>query len=119
MRTCAQPQAAIRRITLLFILCQADPETFYHAGVAFGCFLKEMSDVDVDENNAVIPDLHNTMSRYLDLEQSIARDPKGRVQQVCKEIEFVRARVDRYGMISEALESGRIPTRIWTVPALS
>lgn len=88
------------------------PETFYHAGVAFGRFLKGMSDVEVDEIKVVIPNFHNTMSRYLDLEKSIARDPKGRVQQVEKEIEFVRARADRYGMISEALESGRIPTRI-------
>ncbi len=88
------------------------PETFYHAGVAFGSFLKEMSDVDIDDIKVVIPNFHNTMSRYLDLEQSITRDPKGRVQQVRKEIEFVRARADRYGMISQALESGRIPTRI-------
>ena len=88
------------------------PETFYHAGVAFGRFLKEMSDVEESEIKVVIPNFHNTLSRYQDLEKSIARDPKGRVKQVLKEIEFVRARADRYGMISEALESGRIPTRI-------
>lgn len=88
------------------------PETFYHAGVAFGRFLKAMSDVDVNDIKVVIPNFHNTMSRYLDLEQSIARNPKDRVQQVREEIAFVRARADRYGMISEALESGRIPTRI-------
>ncbi len=88
------------------------PETFYHAGIAFGRFLKGMSDVDVSEVKIVIPNFHNTMSRYLDLEQAITKDPKGRVQQVRKEIEFVRARADRYGMISEALESGRIPIRI-------
>lgn len=88
------------------------PETFYHAGVAFGRFLKEMSDVEAEEIKIVIPNFHNTMSRYLDLEEAITKDPKGRVQQVRREIEFVRARADRYGMISEALESGRIPTRI-------
>ena len=52
------------------------------------------------------------MSRYRDLEKSITRDSKGRVKQVTAEIEFVRARVNRYGMISDALESGKIPTRI-------
>ena len=88
------------------------PETFYHAGVAFGQFLKEMSDVELDDIKIVIPNFHNTMSRYMDLEQAITADVKGRVQQVRKEIEFVRARVDRFGLISEALESGRIPTRI-------
>ena len=88
------------------------PETFYHAGVAFGRFLKEMADVDIDDIKIVIPNFHNTMSRYLDLEQSITRDAKGRVKDVAPEIAFVRARANRYGMISEALESGRIPTRI-------
>ncbi len=88
------------------------PETFYHAGVAFGSFLKGMKDVSVEEVKIVIPNFHNTQSRYLDLEKSIAKDPKGRVASVQQEIEFVRARKDRYGMISDALESGRIPTRI-------
>ena len=88
------------------------PDTFYQAGRAFGSFLKEMSDVDVQDVKEVIPNFHNTMSRYLDLEKSIARDPKGRVKDVKKEITFVRERVNMYGMISEALESGKIPTRI-------
>ena len=88
------------------------PETFYQAGKAFGAFLKEMSDVDVADVKEVIPNFHNTLSRYRDLEASIARDPKGRVKDVQKEIAFVRARADKYGMISEALESGKIPTRV-------
>ncbi len=88
------------------------PETFYHAGHAFGSFIKEMSDVDISKVKEVIPNFHNTLSRYQDLEKAIARNAKDRVSQVQPEIAFVRARVDRYGMISKALESGEIPTRI-------
>ena len=88
------------------------PETFYHAGGAFGSFLKGMADVEVSEVKEVIPNFHNTKSRYLDLEAAIKRDPKGRVKYVQDEIDFVRDRADRYGMISDALESGKIPTRI-------
>lgn len=88
------------------------PDTFYQAGRAFGSFLKEMSDVDVRDVKEVIPNFHNTMSRYLNLEKSIEKDPKDRVKDVQKEIAFVRERADKYGMISEALESGKIPTRI-------
>ena len=84
------------------------PETFYHAGNAFGRFLKEMADVDAEDVKEVIPNFHNTKSRYQDLEKSIARDPKGRVKDVQAEIEFVRARADKYGMISDALESGKL-----------
>ena len=88
------------------------PETFYQAGAAFGKFLKDMSDVNVQDVKEVIPNFHNTKSRYQDLEKSIARDPKDRVKNVEPEIAFVRQRADRYGMISDALASGKIPTRI-------
>ena len=89
-----------------------NPEVFYHAGIAFGNFIKEMSDVPVEDVKIVIPNFHNTLSRYHDLEKSIAKDPKGRVAEVATEIAFVRARANKYGMISQALESGAIPTRI-------
>ena len=88
------------------------PETFYQAGCAFGMFMKEMRDIDPEDIKEVIPNFHNTKSRYRDLETAIAQDAKGRVKQVQPEIAFIRARSDRYGMISDALESGRIPTRI-------
>ena len=87
-------------------------ETFYHAGHAFGSFMKAMSDVDAEEIYEVIPNFHNTRSRYLDLEASIKRDPKGRVKQVEKEIAFIRARADKFGIISDAIDSGKIPVRI-------
>ena len=88
------------------------PKTFYYAGKAFGKFVKEMADVDLEDVKIVIPNFHNTRSRYNDLEQAIAVDPKGRVKAVAPEIEFVRERADCYGMITDALESGRIPTRV-------
>ena len=88
------------------------PETFYQAGKTFGMFLKEMSDVDTQDVKIVIPNFHNTLNRYRDLEASIEKNPKGRVADVQEEIAFVRARADKYGMISEALEHGKIPTRV-------
>ena len=88
------------------------PRTFYYAGMAFGRFLKEMSDVDPNDIRIVIPNFHNTLSRYQDLERAIESDPKGRVKDVEKEIAFVRTRAGNFGIIAEALESGAIPTRI-------
>lgn len=89
-----------------------DPNTFYQAGRAFGLFVKEMADVNANDIHVVIPNFHNTRSRYHDLEEAISRDPKQRVADVTPEIAFVRARSECYGMITDALESGRIPTRI-------
>ena len=88
------------------------PEVFYYAGVSFGRFVKAMSSADVSMVKEVIPNFHNTKSRYLDLEKAICRDSQDRVKGVGAEIAFVRANAELYGKISEALESGIIPTRI-------
>lgn len=89
-----------------------DPKVFYYAGVSFGRFIKAVSTVDISEIKVVIPNFHNTQSRYLDLEAAVSKDPVGRVSEVKEEIAFVRGRKDLFGMISDALESGKIPTRI-------
>ena len=88
------------------------PEVFYYAGVSFGRFVKAMQSVDPTKIYEVIPNFHNTKSRYLDLEAAISRNPVKRVEEVEKEIAFIRSHTDLFGKISEALESGRIPTRI-------
>ena len=88
------------------------PESFYYAGMAFGQFVRDMADVPVGDVAVVIPNFHNTPSRYADLEAAIARDPVGRAAGVRKEIEFVRARKDSFGLIADALDSGLIPLRI-------
>lgn len=87
-------------------------EMFYYAGLSFGRFIKAVSPIPIDAIKVVIPNFHNTQSRYYDLEQVIAKDPVDRVREVSEEIAFIRAHTELYGKISEALESGRIPTRI-------
>ena len=89
-----------------------NPEVFYYAGVSFGRFLKAMSSVDPSEIKEVIPNFHNTKSRYIDLENAISRNEQNRVDGVKAEIDFIRARTDLFGKITEALETGVIPTRV-------
>jgi len=88
------------------------PEVFYYAGVSFGHFIKAMESVEIAEVREVIPNFHNTKSRYLDLETAISKDPVKRVRDVAEEIAFIRARTELFGKITEALENGKIPTRI-------
>ena len=88
------------------------PEVFYYTGVSFGRFIKAMSPIDINDVKVVIPNFHNTLSRYRDLEKAISRNASGRAGEVAEEIAFIRARADGFGRISEALESGKIPTRI-------
>ncbi len=87
-------------------------ETFERAGYAFGNFIKAMADVDIESVKVVIPNFHNTRSRYEDLEKSIKIHKDGRVKDVQEEIAFIRARADKFGLITDALESGEIPLRI-------
>ncbi len=87
-------------------------DVFYYAGVSFGGFMKAMSFVNANAVKEVIPNFHNTKSRYLDLEKAISNDSVNRVKGVQSEIAFIRERVDLFGKITDALESGIIPTRI-------
>lgn len=88
------------------------PKLFYYSGVSFGRFIKAMSSVDISEIQEVIPNFHNTKNRYFDLEDAISRNPHNRVEGASEEIAYIRANVDLFGKISDALESGKIPTRI-------
>ena len=88
------------------------PESFYWAGQSFGTFLRCMADVPVEEIKVVIPNFHNTYSRYLDLEEAVKKNPVRRLKEVEDEVEFIRARKNEFGRISDALESGAIPTRV-------
>ncbi len=87
-------------------------DVFYFAGVSFGRFLKVMNSLTANEIKEVIPNFHNTLSRYRDLEDAISRDSVNRVSSVLAEIEFLRSHSDVYGKITEALDNGTIPTRI-------
>ena len=88
------------------------PETFYQAGLAFGSFIRQMSDIPPSKIHEVIPNFHNTFSRYQDLEKAIKDNPKDRVKDVQPEIEFIRSHVPLFSKISEPLSKGEIPTRI-------
>ncbi len=88
------------------------PKTFEDAGFAFGSFIRAVEHLDIHTIKEVIPNFHNTKSRYEDLERSIDLHKDGRVKDVMPEISFIRARAEKYGMISDALEKGWIPKRI-------
>ncbi len=89
-----------------------NPQVFYYAGISFGRFIKSMSSVDPRKIKEVIPNFHNTKSRYQDLEFAILRDSCNRVKNVTEELSFIRKRTELFGKITDALEGGVIPTRI-------
>jgi len=87
-------------------------EIFYYSGLAFGSFIKAMADLDSHRIHEVIPNFHNTWSRFQDLESAIAQNRFGRADGVQPEIAFVKDRQKYFKMISEPLQKGELPLRL-------
>ncbi|MBP3436192.1 MAG: aminoglycoside phosphotransferase family protein [Clostridia bacterium] len=89
-----------------------DPVHFYYSAVAFGRFQKQLASFPAETLCEVIPNFHNTASRYAAFEAAVARDAKGRAAEVQQEIEFVRARKADTEKVVALLESGELPLRV-------
>ncbi len=87
------------------------PETFYYSGLSFGEFMRQINRFPAEDFQTVIPNFHNTYSRYLDLEKAIEEDAAGRLAGVEKEVAFVRAHKALFPLISSRLDDGTIPYR--------
>ncbi len=89
-----------------------NPVHFYYSAVAFGRFQKQLAHFPADTLYEVIPDFHNTASRYAAFEAAVARDAKGRAAEVAAEIAFVRERQADTERIVSLLASGELPLRV-------
>ena len=87
-------------------------DMFEDAGRAFGLFIKRLEGFDASTLIEVIPNFHNTVIRYQNLEKAIAEGKMGRAKGVQDLIAFARARKDKTGIIVNALEKGEIPLRV-------
>ena len=85
---------------------------FEDAGRAFGLFIKRLEGFDAASLIEVIPDFHNTVKRYENLEKAVAADKAGRASGVKDLIDFARARKDKTSVIVSALKEGKIPLRV-------
>lgn len=88
------------------------PSHFYHAARAFGKFQNMLSDFPAEKLHETIVSFHDTRTRYEQLDQAIAKNASGRLDDVQAELEFALARRDGAGVIMEALEQKRIPYRV-------
>lgn len=87
-------------------------EDFYQAGIAFGKFAKDLSTFDASCLVETIANFHNTASRYNDFEKAVSNNISGRVNEVQKEIEFVRARESLTHLFVDKLADGSLPVRV-------
>lgn len=89
-----------------------NPRHFFEAGRAFGMFQKRLKKFDASKLYETIPNFHNTPVRYKTFLESVEKNVSGRLQNVLPEVEFVKARAERFGKIEELLSDGAIPNRV-------
>ncbi|TCL76857.1 phosphotransferase family enzyme [Hydrogenispora ethanolica] len=88
------------------------PEHLYHAGRAFGKFLRMLEDFPAARLHETIPDFHHTRQRFERFQQALARDSAGRARAVGAEIDFVLSRAADTAVLVELIAAGRLPLRV-------
>lgn len=85
---------------------------FKKGAVCFATFVKYLLDYPADTIADVIPDFHNTRSRYKAFENAVKDDEFGRLSQVVELVEFVKQRQSYVGLLVDKLENGQLPYRV-------
>ncbi|MBO5653270.1 MAG: aminoglycoside phosphotransferase family protein [Clostridia bacterium] len=88
------------------------PETLEKAGFAFGKFGKDLADFPAETLCEVIPNFHNTPSRFADLCRAVEKDARGRAAEDAEEIRFYMAHEAFCHTVTDRIADGRIPLAV-------
>lgn len=89
-----------------------DSEQFYQSGNSFGHFLKQLGNYPASSLKETIPDFHNTVKRFENLEKALKRDIKNRAVTCRPEIAFALDRKQDCKVLVEQQENGTLPLRV-------
>jgi aminoglycoside phosphotransferase (APT) family kinase protein len=84
----------------------------YQAAHAFGSFQALVSDLEAHSMTETIPDFHHTRKRFARLMDVAATNPRGRLDSVREEFDFIRSREALTGILLDLVEAGKIPIRV-------
>ena len=87
-------------------------EDFYQSALAFGRFQSLLADFPAETLFETIPEFHNTIDRYRQFKEVLAKDPCGRLAEVQAEVDFVMEREELGGTLQRMRESGELPLRV-------
>ena len=79
---------------------------------AFAKFQNDLADMPPPRLDDIIVKFHDTPDRLRQLDEAVAKDAKGRLKDVAKELEFVEKRRAECSRIVDLMKSGDIPERI-------
>ncbi len=89
-----------------------DPEMLYQAAKVYGEFQSLLADFDADRLAEIIPMFHHTPNRMKNLENAVAENRSGRLQNVIEDVEFALSYKDRISCIVDGINDGSIPLRV-------
>lgn len=89
-----------------------DPMILCNAGKAFGEFQNQLADFDIRLLVETIPGFHDTRRRYESLDEAIARDAVGRVEETQAEIGYLQSIRDLACTLTDLGREGRLPLRV-------
>jgi aminoglycoside phosphotransferase (APT) family kinase protein len=84
----------------------------YQAAHAFGSFQALVSDLEAHSITETIPDFHHTRKRFARLMDVAATNPRGRLDSVREEFDFIRSREALTGILLDLVDAGKIPVRV-------
>lgn len=96
-------------------VCLQMPETsedFYESAVAFGRFVTLLIDFPTHTLGETIPHFHDTVNRYKNFKEAVAKDPLGRAKDIKEEIDFVLSRESFGSTFMSLIETGDLPLRV-------
>lgn len=89
-----------------------DPVILRNAGKAFGEFQVQLADFDIHQLVETIPGFHNTRGRYDKLDEAIAENGAGRLDQVREEIDYLMSVRDLACTLTDLGNAGKLPLRV-------
>ncbi|SMD33817.1 Phosphotransferase enzyme family protein [Reichenbachiella faecimaris] len=88
------------------------PEQAFQGALAFGCFMRLLSDFPADTLVHTLPEFHNIILRLQTFEAAVVADEKGRAGEVRSAIDFVRSMAEQMCEIEALRIKGKIPLRV-------
>ena len=85
---------------------------FCESATAFGRFQYALRDFPVGRLSDTIPRFHDTPERFRQLRAAMDVDPRGRMNEVKRELDFALAREERACVLQRCRESGEVPLRV-------
>ena len=87
-------------------------DEFYESAVSFGDFANMLADFDATQLYEILPNFHNTVVRFKNFEEALAKNLSNRAHMAQDEINFALARKNITSKIVSLIESKEMPLKV-------